>query len=747
MNSRRRFLTGAATTGAAALALSAFPPSIRRALAIPANNKTGTIQDVEHIVILMQENRSFDHYFGTLMGVRGFGDRFTIPLPKGLNVWQQTDASGKLVLPYHLDSRKGNAQRDGGTPHDWADSQNAWDNGRMYQWPRYKTSKAMGYHKEAEIPFQFALANAFTLCDAYHCSMHTGTDANRAFHLTGTNGATATGTAFVTNEWDWIDGRPESVNTGYTWKTYAERLEEAGVRWISYQNMPDEWGDNMLGAFRQFRQANLDSGFPVSSGGKPNTPYADTGQPLPYRAYDRTTDDAKSPLYKGVANTLPGTRPEDYLDAFRRDIREGKLPQVCWMNAPSMYCEHPGPSSPVQGAWFLQEVLDALTAVPEVWSKTVLLVNFDENDGYFDHVPSPSAPSPAGDGTFAGKTTLPDADLAPEYFTQAAPPGSTKQPKPDGRVYGPGPRVPMYVISPWSRGGWVNSQAFDHTSVIRFIEARFGVKEPHIGAFRRTVCGDLTSAFNFANPNDEPLPTLAGRSTRDQADQLRLSQEALGQVPLPIDPQLPRQPTGTRPSRALPYELHASARADAAAGTVQLLFSNTGKAGAVFHVYDKLNLGRLPRRYAVEAGKTLDDTWNAAVDNSGFYDLWVLGPNGFHRHFKGNLDALRTSGAIPEVRVCYDIANGNVYLDMRNGGTKVCKFTVSAKAYRSDGPWIAAVEGGAAAEQHWELATSGQWYDFAVTCDTDPGYLRRFAGRVETGKHTVSDPAMGLSDL
>jgi phospholipase C len=747
MNSRRRFLTGTATTGAAALALSAFPPSIRRALAIPANNKTGTIKDVEHIVILMQENRSFDHYFGTLMGVRGFGDRFTIPLPKGLNVWQQTDASGKLVLPYHLDSRKGNAQRDGGTPHDWADSQNAWDNGRMYQWPRYKTTKAMGYHKEAEIPFQFALANAFTLCDAYHCSMHTGTDANRAFHLTGTNGAIPTNTAFVKNEWDWIDGRPESVNTGYTWKTYAERLEEAGVRWISYQNMPDEWGDNMLGAFRQFRQANLDSGYPVSSGGEPNTPYANTGQPLPYRAYDRATDDAKSPLYKGVANTLPGTRPENYLDAFRRDIREGKLPQVCWMNAPSIYCEHPGPSSPVQGAWFLQEVLDALTAVPEVWSKTVLLVNFDENDGYFDHLPSPSAPSPQGDGTFAGKTTLPDAALAPEYFTHPAPPGSTKQPAPDGRVYGPGPRVPMYVISPWSRGGWVNSQAFDHTSVIRFIEARFGVKEPNIGTFRRTVCGDLTSAFNFANPNDEPLPALAGRSTRDQADQLRLSQEALGQVPLPIDPQLPRQATGTRPSRALPYELHASARADAAAGTLQLLFSNTGKAGAVFHVYDKLNLGRLPRRYTVEAGKTLDDTWAAAADNSGFYDLWVLGPNGFHRHFKGNLNAVRASGANPEVRVCYDIANGNVYLDMRNTGTKGCKFTVSAKAYRSDGPWVATIEAGAAAQQHWELATSGQWYDFAVACDSDPAYLRRFAGRVETGRHTVSDPAMGLADL
>lgn len=748
MSSRRQFLQNAASTGAAAAALAAFPPSIRRALAIPANNKTGTIQDVEHVVILMQENRSFDHYFGTLHGVRGFGDRFTVPLPGGRSVWQQTDANGKVVLPYHLDSRKGNAQRDGGTPHDWDDSQKAWDHGRMWQWPRYKTTKAMGYHREAEVPFQFALANAFTVCDAYHCAMHTGTDANRSFFLTGTNGATAQNVAFVRNEWDWLDGRASAVDTGYTWKTYAERLEEAGVRWISYQNMPDEWGDNMLGAFRQFRRANLASGYPVCSGGEPNKPYADSGQALPYRAYDHARDNAGNPLYKGIANTLPGSRPEEYLDAFRRDIREGKLPQVCWMNAPSVYCEHPGPSSPVQGAWFLQEVLDALTAVPEVWSKTVLIVNFDENDGYFDHVPSPSAPSPNGDGSYAGKTTLPEASLGAEYFTHPAPAGSRGQPKPDGRVYGPGPRVPLYVISPWSRGGWVNSQAFDHTSVIRFLEARFGVAEPHISPFRRAVCGDLTSAFNFATPNSEALPTLAGRRSKTEADQLRVAQEALGQVPLPIDPQLPRQATGTRPSRALPYELHTSARVDAQAGTVRLLFANSGQAAAVFHVYDKLNLDRVPRRYMVEPGKQLDDSWQPLRDSSGFYDLWVLGPNGFHRHFKGDLSTMREAGAaVPEIRVCYDIANGNVYLELLNNGQRDCSFSVRAKAYRSDGPWTATVKGGAKAELHWDLAASGAWYDFVVSCDADPSFSRRFAGRVETGRHSVSDPAMGLPEL
>jgi phospholipase C len=666
-------------------------------------------------------------------------------------VWQQSDADGKLVLPYHLDQTLGNAQRVSGTPHEWLDSQEAWDSGRLSQWPRYKTSASMGYFKEAEVPFQFSLANAFTLCDSYHCGMHTGTDANRSFHLTGTNGPTAQNVAFVNNEWDWLDGRASAVNTGYTWKTYAERLEDAGVSWICYQNMPDEWGDNMLGAFRQFRRANRASPFPVSSGGAPNAPYSNSGQATPYHAYDPASDNPGNPLYKGIANTLPGSKPEEYLDAFRSDIKAGRLPKVSWINAPSIYCEHPGPSSPVQGAWFLQEILDALTAVPEVWSKTVVLVNFDENDGYFDHVPSPSAPSLINPidskSAAAGKTTLANADLVHEYFTQQPPEGSSSQPAPDGRVFGPGPRVPMYVVSPWSRGGWVNSQVFDHTSVLRFIETRFGVKEPNISPYRRAVCGDLTSAFNFATPNSEALPTLTGRKNRTEADKLRLDQEALTQVPLPLDPQLPKQPTGTRPSRALPYELHTSAKADVVNGKQQLLFLNTGKAAAVFHVYDKRHLDRLPRRYMVEAGKTLDDTWAAMTDDAGAYDLWVLGPNGFHRHFRGNLNALRTSNATPEVRVCYDIANGNVYLNMRNDGKAACKFTIVAKAYRTDGPWTATVTGGANIDQHWELAASGQWYDFAVTCDADPAYYRRFAGRVETGKHTVSDPAMGLPDL
>ena len=747
MTSRRSFLRGSASAGIAAATLGAFPPSIRRALAIPAYNATGTIQDVQHVVILMQENRSFDQYFGTMPGVRGFGDRFPIPLPEGRNVWQQHGTNGRLILPFHLDGSKGNAQRVSGTPHDWRDSQEAWDHGRMDQWPRYKNPISMGYFKENEIPFQFALANAFTLCDAYHCAMHTGTDANRSFFLTGTNGAGPTGNAFVTNEWDAIDGLASTVNVGYTWKTYAERLEEAGVNWISYQNMPDEWGDNMLGAFRTFKQANIASGFPVSSGGSPGNPYTNTGQALPYHAYDAASDNARNPLYKGVANTLPGTQPERYLDAFRRDILEGKLPQVSWMNAPSIYCEHPGPSSPVQGAWFLQEVLDALTANPEVWSKTVLIVNFDENDGYFDHVPSPSAPSPDGSGGYAGKTTLPAADLNVEYFTHPRPPGSTRQPAPDGRVYGPGPRVPLFAISPWSRGGWVNSQVFDHTSVLRFLEARFGVQEPNISPFRRAVCGDLTSAFNFATPNAEALPVLQGRRDKGQADALRRAQQQLAQIAPPTNQQLPAQAVGTRPSRALPYELSTSCEVQAgstlAATRVALSFGNTGRQAAVFHVYDRKNLAAVPRRYMVEPGKSLSDQWTPAV--GGSYDLWVLGPNGYHRHFSGSaLRAVAAGQPRPEVQVLCDGATGELVLLLRNAGAAPCTFTLSANAYTTLNQ-SHTLKPRSELSLRLPVATSDYWYDFSATVAGQPDYRRSFAGRVETGRHTVSDPALGQS--
>ncbi|NTX80580.1 phospholipase C, phosphocholine-specific [Serratia proteamaculans] len=709
--SRREILRAAAIGSA----FSLLPASIRKALAIPANNRTGTLNDVEHVVILMQENRSFDHYFGTLPGVRGFSDRITIPLPGGRHVWQQ-QGENRLVLPYHLDSKRGNAQRVSGTPHSWVDEQSAWDNGRMSAWPTYKTPTSMGYYRRHELPFQFALAETFTLCDAYHCSIHAGTNTNRLFHWTGTNGPTAAEVAVVVNEWD----SPGPAEVGYQWQTFPERLEASGVSWKVYQFLPDNFTDNPLAGFRQYRAASVKVGNPAQ-------PPKDFTAFVPYR--DELN--AEAPLYKGNGNTLPAADGNDLdamLNGFRNDVQQGKLPQVSWIIAPAAYSEHPGPSSPVQGGWFTQEILNALTDNPEVWSKTVLLVNYDENDGFFDHMPSPSAPSLREDGSFAGKSTVP---FDSEIFQHVAPPGSQEQPPPDGRIYGPGPRVPMLVLSPWSRGGWVNSQVFDHTSVLQFLEKRFQVHEPNISAWRRAVCGDLTSAFNFVDPNEETLPRLPATS-RHAADNLRQRQEQLPQVPLPpVDKQqLPHQSRLARPSRALPYQLHVEASSNPEQKMLTLNLYNTGEQGAVFHVYDLLSLEQIPRRYTVEAGKAVSDHWLTADR----YHLWLLGPNGFHRELGGSV-------LQPQPEAQLTPHGDYLSLTLTNAGSQATTVTLARCPYTQQGPWQIELPAGGRHQQAFATQASGGWYDLSL--QDSHGWQRRLAGRLENGNHSVSDPLMG----
>jgi phospholipase C len=709
--SRRKILQAAAIGSAFTL----LPPSIRKALAIPAAYRTGTIEDVEHVVILMQENRAFDHYFGTLAGVRGFSDRFSIPLPGGRSVWQQ-QGSNRTVLPYHLDSTRGNAQRVNGTPHTWLDEQRAWDNGRMSHWPTHKTSTSMGYYREQELPFQFALANTFTLCDAYHCSIHAGTLPNRLFHWTGSNGASAANVAVVVNEWD----GPGPANVGYQWQTYPERLQEQGVSWKVYQYLPDNFTDNPLAGFRQYRAASIKVGNPAQ-------PPANFTKFVPYRP----EHEAIAPLYKGNGNTLPAANNNDLqgmLDGLRADINAGQLPQVSWIVAPAAYSEHPGPSSPVQGGWFTQAILEALTENPEVWSKTVFLVNYDENDGFFDHIPSPSPPSRRADGSLAGLSTV---AFDNELFTHPAPPGTRAQPAPDQRVYGPGPRVPMLILSPWSRGGWVNSQVFDHTSVLQFLERRFGVQEPNISAWRRAVCGDLTSAFNFANPNDEPLPKLHSIS-KHSADSLRQQQQALPQVPVPSasSQQLPWQPRMARPSRALPYQPHVEHSLHPAQQHVSLNLLNTGEQGVVLHVYDLLKLDDIPRRYTIEAGKAVSDNWSSTAG----YHLWLLGPNGFHRELRGNLMQ-------PQAQVRVTPADEHIQIELLNPTGQALALTIERCPYTGQGPWLINLPAHGKHVQTFDRRSSGGWYDFTLRDQQQWRY--RLAGRLESGRHSISDPLMG----
>ncbi|TAJ70206.1 MAG: phospholipase C, phosphocholine-specific [Phenylobacterium sp.] len=688
---RRAFLLSAS----AALAL---PPAVANALAIDADVRTATLKDVEHVVILMQENRAFDHYFGVMNGVRGFGDRFPIPRPdspgvRQKTVWTQVNDTGKggppLVSPFPLDTVATFAHmRVEGTPHGWSDAQAAWNEGRMNRWPAAKTERAMGYYRREDIPFQYAMADAFTICDAYHCSTQTGTNTNRLFLWTGTNDPSGRhGGPSISNSHDSLVADGGAADP-YRWTTYGERLLAAGVTWRIYQDMADNFTDNPTAGFKAYRDSHA-----ALPGSDPR-----------------------------LAALALSTRK---LDGLREDVLAGALPQVSYIVAPAADSEHPGPSSPAQGADYTARVIDALTADPKVWARTVLLVMFDENDGFFDHVPPPAPPCKAADGTVLGASTV---DTAGEYHLVRNPTeASAERDELMGRPYGLGPRVPLYVLSPWSRGGWVNSQVFDHTSVIRFLEARFGVTEPNISPWRRAVCGDLTSAFDFKTPNDTPfgrtLPTtqaLAGRAAALKATTV---------PPTPAEPTVPMQATGTRPSRGLPYELRVDEGGQD--GRLTLTFGNDGSQAAVFHVYDRLRLDLPPRRYTVEPGKQARDAWP-----SGAYDLWVLGPNGFHRHFIGG-----APGEDPILSVVTSPTAGLISLTLRNPGGAARTLAARPNAYeRAFRPWKMTLPPAGDGRKDLRVTATGGWYDVSIEAG---GYLRRLAGRLEMGVDTISDPAMG----
>jgi len=451
---RRRMLGYSAGLAATAFAYTLMPPNLRRALAEPL--RAGSLKDIKHVVLLMQENRSFDHYFGTLAGVRGFGDPDALLLPNGRSVFYQPDVENPdgYLLPFHLDTRKTNAQKIPSTNHSWPVQHEAWNGGKMDRWiPAHRKADGangpytMGYHTRADIPFQFALAEAFTICDAYHCSVMGPTWPNRMYWMTGTIDP------------DGKHGGPIINNVvtpqGYSWTTYAERLEKAGISWKVYQQQ-DWYNFNMLEYFNQFKNAGKNS-----------------------------------PLYtKGVARSAEGQ--------FEHDAINDNLPAVSWIMPTFGQSEHPD-FMPADGAAFVASKLDAIAANPDVWAKTVFILNYDENDGIFDHVAPP----------------VPPTGTAHEFV--------------DGTPIGGGFRVPCIIISPWTAGGWVCSQPFDHTSVLQFLEKFTGVHEHNISKWRRQTFGDLTSAFRFGENAAEPpvLPDTSGPLSRARYEAANLPKPTL----------------------------------------------------------------------------------------------------------------------------------------------------------------------------------------------------------------------------
>jgi phospholipase C len=682
---RRRFLQLAGGSVAASM----LSESIARALSIPANHATRSVRDVEHIVILMQENRSFDHYFGVMRGVRGFGDPHAVTLPSGKPVWSQAEGSTE-VLPFRPDVGNLALTFIEDLDHSWDGTHQMFNGGNWDQWLPSKTTTCMAHMKREDLPFHYALADAFTVCDAYFCSMLGPTDPNRYYMWTG---------------WDGNDGRGggpviENDELGYDWTTYPERLQAAGISWKIYQDSGvgldqagfwgwtsdpyiGNYGDNSLLYFHQFQNAA-----------------------------------PGSPLYQAARTGTTVNESGGFFDILAADVQHGGLPKVSWIVAPEAYTEHPAwPAG--YGAWYTAGVLNALTSNPDVWSKTALIITFDENDGFFDHV---VAPYP-NVGDLAGDSTVP---LDDELFGgQAGLPNGS-----DGVVgpFGLGVRVPLLVLSPWSRGGWVCSETFDHTSLIRFIEARFGVKEPNITPWRRAVCGDLTSAFDFAHAFDRipPLPNV---------DEYKPTQDATPPSYHPEPPavgSLPDQEPGVRPSRRLGYRFDVTF--DAGRHTLKLGMKNRGALGVGLQARSATVPGA-PYSYTVGAG----DRLTASLPNPGTYDLSLHGPNGFFRRFAGSpATELRVDvkSDHDSGRVRLRIAGGDDHHE-RGGRRRIVVEVADAygrhRKFELHGDEEITVD-----TRH-----SGGWYDIALATASDPTFSYQLAGRLESSDRLTSDPQLG----
>jgi phospholipase C len=302
----------------------------------------------------------------------------------------------------------------------------------------------MGYFTRSELSFYYALADAFTICDGYHCSVLGPTDPNRLMAMSAwIDPAGVAGGPVITTASDRL-----AMTGTLNWKTMPEALLEAGVSWKVYNDPTGLLGLGVLSYFKHF-----------------SDPFSITDLEL---------------IARGITPTYSGD--------FDSDVKNGTLPSVSWIVPPLAECEHPA-APPEWGEYLVQQILNTLVSNPDVWAQTVFIVNYDENGGFFDHVPPAVAP----------------AGTAGEYLTASPLPSSA------GGVAGPiglGFRTPALVISPFSAGGYKYSGTLDHTSTLRLIETRFGVTVPNLTAWRRSVTGDFTGALNLTAAPVTTVPSL-----------------------------------------------------------------------------------------------------------------------------------------------------------------------------------------------------------------------------------------------
>jgi phospholipase C len=832
MDSRRDFIKKAALLSGGAAIINTLPPVIQKAMAIdPAVGST--FYDAEHVVFLMQENRSFDHELGTLQGVRGFNDPRAIDLPNKNKVWLQTNKEGETYAPFHLDLKETKIAWMGSIPHNWTDQTDARNGGKYDKWldvkKPYKPTYAhmpltIGYCKREDFPFYYSLADAFTVCDQNFCSVIAGTHPNRYYWMTGTvkEENKADGMAHV---WNISNYDKPTLN----WKTFPERLEEHGVEWKIYQNEltmgfglngeSSSWlsnfGTNVMEYFEQYnvrlhpgaianlqdkkkllleqieasKKENLseDEQTKIAAIKKLLLKTEEEEKNYTMEAHQALSDKAKNLNAKafGINSNDPdfhdlqalkydekGTERElnipkgDILHQFRKDVNEGTLPTVSWLMTPANFSDHPG--VPWFGSWFVSEVIEILTKNPEVWKKTVFVLTYDENDGYFDHVPPFVPPHPFKE--HAGKVSE-GLDTKLDFTTKAhqTNPSMKDSNFRDSQI-GLGYRVPMVIVSPWTRGGYVCSEVFDHTSSLQFLETFLEKKlnkkivEENITPWRRSICGDLTSAFRPYNgekieqpvflekqPFMEKIYSAKFKEVPDNYKTLNAGEIAQINANPAQSPYFPQQEKGIRDACALPYELYVNGALKADQFQISFTAGNKtfGKkaVGSPFTVYAMNPYQEEVLRvwdYTAKAGDTLQDDWLLKDFADGKYHLRVYGPNGFYREFMG--DSTR-----PQLEVICKYEqdkksptrlSGNAIVTVSNLSGKAQEILVKDKSYKTAAKTLK-VAAHSKASVLMDLSASHNWYDFEVSVQGNTAFGERFAGRVETGLSTKTDPLMG----
>lgn len=833
MSDRRAFIKKAALLSGGIGLWNSLPASIQKAFAI--NPEPGTTYlDAEHIVFLMQENRSFDHCYGTLQGVRGFNDPRAITLPDKNKVWAQSNAAGETYAPFRLDLKDSRITWLGSLPHSWDDMTMAANEGHHDKWLDAKRSGreeckdmplTMGHFTREDIPFYYALADAFTVCDQHFCSSLTGTTPNRLHFWTGT----------IREKHDEnIIANVYNSDVDYTkeafWKTFPEYLEENNISWKIYQNEvsidtgfegeEEDWlanfTDNPIEWFQQFniryaqghmaylkkavyvlpekikamqekmnqlpadddslpglkkQLENLQNNYNyVKDAVHQYTPgnfdkLSPLQQSLHARAFCNNSGDAdyrslETITYQDGDTTRTMQVPKgDVLYQLREDVQHGKLPTVSWVVAPSNFSDHPG--SPWYGAWYLSEVFDILTQNPEVWKKTIFILNYDENDGYFDHVPPFVPPNPYKPNS--GKTSA-SINTKEEYVNKQQSWMQKDEKRMQKQAEGPiglGFRVPLVIASPWSRGGWVNSEVCDLTSPIQFLEVflfnKTGKKiySNEITGFRKAVCGDLTSAFRPYNGEDISLPVPVDKIPflesihKAQFKALPSGYKKLtktGTATLNANPaaspDMPKQERGTRPACAIPYQLYVEGKQDK--NIFRMQFTNRREVfgersvGAPFIVYNMMD-NTPPRNYTVLPGDSLADEWNI----ESHYHFRINGPNGFYREFTGNkIDPLIEIACVYQQKAVMKKLSGNIELQIKNNAAKSQVVIITDNAYKAKSIMQTIVAGNTAIIPV-DLSKSSNWYDVSIIIKDINGFERRYAGHVETGEASITDPLMG----